>query len=349
MSVLNIQNLKVSYQNQPIIKNLNLQIEPGEIVALFGPSGGGKSTVLKAVAGLLEEVSGLVTIGETLALSDKLNLPTEKRNVGLIFQDYALFPHLTVEENVAFGLGHLSKTERLERVTEMLALIKLSSSRTKYPHQLSGGQQQRIAIVRALACKPNILLFDEAFSNIDPQFRFELIADIRMLLKDQNTSALFVTHNQDEAFAFCDRIAVLNAGRIEQIDTAERLFNYPRTRFVAEFLGEGLWLRTQVASAHRLSSELGDIAYCGESSIESMIGKYVDIYLRPHHLRLELSLDSSIKVTKERFVGQYFEATIEWFGQSIKVRTVYSFLNKAVKIKVDTNVSAVFLEQSFAP
>lgn len=349
MSVLSIQNLNVSYQKQPIIKDLDLQIEPGEIVALFGPSGGGKSTVLKAVAGLLEEVSGIITIGDKLVLDHKTHVPAEKRNVGLIFQDYALFPHLTVEENIAFGLNKLSRAERIYRVADMLALIKLSDCRQKYPHQLSGGQQQRIAIVRALACHPNILLFDEAFSNIDPQFRFELIADIRTLLKHQNTSALFVTHNQDEAFAFCDRIAVLNAGRIEQIDTAERLFNYPKTRFVAEFLGSGLWLRAQVESPHRLSSELGDIAYCGEASLETHLGKNVDIYLRPHHLRLEFCLDSMVKVEQERFVGQYFEATLNWYGQIIKVRTVYSFLNKTVKIKVDTNVSVVFPEQVIAP
>lgn len=349
MSVLNIQNLNVSYQKQSIIQNLQLDIEPGEIVALFGPSGGGKSTVLKAIAGLLEGVSGRIVIGDKVVLDKHIYVPAEKRNVGLIFQDYALFPHLTVEENIAFGLNKLPRKASLERVANMLSLIKLDDCRKKYPHQLSGGQQQRIAIVRALACEPDLLLFDEAFSNIDPQFRFELIADIRTLLKDQNISALFVTHNQDEAFAFCDRIAVLNTGRIEQIDTAERLFNYPKTRFVAEFLGSGLWLRTQVESPHRLSSELGDIAYCGETSLEGHVGKAVDIYLRPHHLRLEYCVDSMIKVEQERFVGQYFEATLNWYGQTIKVKTVYSFLHKTVKIKIDTNVSVVFPEQVVAP
>lgn len=342
MSVLNIQNLNVSYENFPVISQLDLQIEPGEIVALFGPSGGGKSTVLKAVAGLLEHVSGEIIIGDKQVLGAKKNLPAEQRHIGLIFQDYALFPHLTVEENVSFGLTDMNKSERMSRVNEMLALIKLESSAKKYPHELSGGQQQRIAIVRALACNPSILLFDEAFSNIDPQFRFELIADIRVLLKNQHTSALFVTHNQDEAFAFCDRIAVLNKGKIEQIDNAERLFNYPKTRFVAEFLGDGLWLPTTVISNHRLSSELGDIAYCGEMALEAHIGQQVDVYLRPHHLRLEYCVDSDVTVEQERFVGQYFEAKLNWRGQTIKVRTIYSFLHKTVKIKIDTNISMVF-------
>ena len=226
MSVLSLQNLKVSYQKQAVINALDLEIEAGEIVALFGPSGGGKSTVLKSIAGLLDEVEGHIEVNGVTLLSDKVRLPAEKRNTGLIFQDYALFPHMTVAENVGYGLHKLKKSQRAERIESMLALIKMTEYADKYPHELSGGQQQRIAIVRALACEPSIMLFDEAFSNIDPQLRFELIADIRALLKHQNTSALFVTHNQDEAFAFCDRIAVLNQGRIEQIGTLVKRRNH---------------------------------------------------------------------------------------------------------------------------
>lgn len=342
MSVLSLQNLKVSYQKQAVINALDLEIEAGEIVALFGPSGGGKSTVLKSIAGLLDEVEGHIEVNGVTLLSDKVRLPAEKRNTGLIFQDYALFPHMTVAENVGYGLHKLKKSQRAERIESMLALIKMTEYADKYPHELSGGQQQRIAIVRALACEPSIMLFDEAFSNIDPQLRFELIADIRALLKHQNTSALFVTHNQDEAFAFCDRIAVLNQGRIEQIGTSEQLFNYPSTKFVAEFLSDGLWLNAEITCPNRLSSELGELPYTGAESLAQRVGEQVHVFLRPHHLRLELAPDADSKVEHERFVGEFYESFVAWQGQQVKVKTFYSFLNKHVHIKVDTNVKVVF-------
>lgn len=342
MSVLSLANLTVSYKQKPVIKSLDLEIEAGEIVALFGPSGGGKSTVLKSIAGLLDEVKGAIAVNGVTLLSDKVKVPAEKRNTGLIFQDYALFPHMTVFDNIAFGLSKMRKQQKVERVQHMLELIKLTDYADKYPHELSGGQQQRIAIVRALACEPGIMLFDEAFSNIDPQFRFELISDIRTLLKSQNTSALFVTHNQDEAFAFCDRIAVLNEGKIEQIGTSEELFSYPTSPFVAEFLSDGMWIDAEVVCPNRLKCELGEIPYTGLEALDNRVGEQVAIYLRPHQMRLELAPDTSCKVEKERFVGEYYEAFVSWKDKLVKVKTFYSFLNKSVQIKVDTNVKTVF-------
>ena len=342
MTVLELTNLNVRYKETEVIKNLNLQIEAGEIMALFGPSGGGKSTVLKAIAGLLDEVDGAIKVGEDMVFDHSTNVPTERRNTGLIFQDYALFPHLTVSENIAFGLSKLSKSERQSRVSHMLQLIKMPEYADRYPHELSGGQQQRIAIVRALACEPTILLFDEAFSNIDPQFRFELIKDIRELLKAQNIAGLFVTHNQDEAFAFCDRIAVFNRGKIEQVDDAEHLFNYPATRFVAEFLGEGIWLKTEVLAQERLKSSLGELFYHGDADLTSFIGEEVEVYLRPHHLALEHTLSSDLVVNQERFVGEFYESILEINGQSIKVKTSESFLNQPVALKVDTKIVNIF-------
>lgn len=343
MSVLELSNLNVRYKDTEVIKRLNLQIAPGEIMALFGPSGGGKSTVLKAIAGLLDEVEGVIKIGEHLVFDEKINVPTEKRHAGLIFQDYALFPHLTVSENIAFGLSKLSKAERKSRVEHMLQLIKMSELSERYPHELSGGQQQRIAIVRALACEPTILLFDEAFSNIDPQFRFELIKDIRELLKAQNIAGLFVTHNQDEAFAFCDRIAVLNNGKIEQVNNAEHLFNYPASRFVAEFLGEGIWLKTQVSGDKRLQSSFGELIYEGMEDLSNKVGEDADVYLRPHHLTLEHTSQSEHVVQQERFVGECYESLLEINGQVIKVKTTESFLNQPVAVKVDTKILNVFM------
>jgi iron(III) transport system ATP-binding protein len=347
--VLSLSKLNVSYQSSKssqgklqIIDDLELEVNTGEIVALFGPSGGGKSTILKAISGLLENVSGDVFIGGKQVMGTNINIPAEQRQIGLIFQDYALFPHLTVAQNVAFGLDKLTKVERQTKVDSLLTLIKMSEYAGRYPHELSGGQQQRIAIVRALACEPELLLFDESFSNIDPQFRFELISDIRTLLKQHNIAALFVTHNQDEAFAFCDKIAVLHQGKIEQIAPAEQLFNSPKTRFVAEFLGQGLWLPCTVKSSDTLHSELGNISYAGDIDLLTKINSTVDVYIRPHQLKLTLSADSDIVVKFERFVGEFYQSHLFWNEQNIIVKSRTSFLNKHIKIEVDTPVWSIF-------
>lgn len=323
---------------------MELSINEGEIVALFGPSGCGKTTVLKSVAGLLEQAKGNITIAGRDVLSSKLNVPTEKRKVGLIFQDYALFPHLTIAENIAFGLSHLSKEESNQKVREMLDLVKMAEYIDAYPNQLSGGQQQRIAIVRALACEPDILLFDEAFSNIDPQFRFELIADIRLLLKQQNIAAMFVTHNQDEAFAFCDRIAVMSKGKIEQLDTAEKLFSEPSTRFVAEFLGEGIWQQALVNTPSTLVSEFGEINYTGSQDLSGYLGKHVGIYLRPHQLSLVSRENSEIEVQQERFVGDGYQSQLELTQGLVHVKSSHSFLGKTVSIQATGSLEKVFFD-----
>ncbi|EWH10436.1 iron ABC transporter ATP-binding protein [Catenovulum agarivorans DS-2] len=343
MSVLSVNNLSVSYHDKQIISGLNLQVQHGEIVALFGASGGGKSTILKAIAGLLDQVSGEIHIGDKLVLSNNINIAAEHRHTGLIFQDYALFPHLTVAENVAFGLHQLSRQQQQQKVTEMLTLIKMQEYAQHYPHQLSGGQQQRIAIVRALACEPTILLFDEAFSNIDPQLRFELITDIRNLLKAQKISALFVTHNQDEAFAFCDRIAVINQGRIEQVDTPEQLFSAPKTRYIAEFLGEGLWLQSQIQSNTLLQTPFGEATYSGSQNLAEYVGESAMIYLRPHQFTLTHDPHSQLQVHNERFIGECYESVFQWQQQSIKVKSAESFLHQTVKVEINAKISKVFI------
>lgn len=344
MSVLSIHQLNVSYQALHVIKDMELSINEGEIVALFGPSGCGKTTVLKSVAGLLEQAQGKITIADREVLSNSVCVPTEKRKVGLIFQDYALFPHLTIAENIAFGLTQLSKQQVSQKVTEMLELVKMAEYIDAYPSQLSGGQQQRIAIVRALACEPDILLFDEAFSNIDPQFRFELIADIRLLLKQQNIAAMFVTHNQDEAFAFCDRIAVMSKGKIEQLDTAEELFSKPATRFVAEFLGEGIWQQAKINTPSSLISEFGEITYNGEQDLTDHIEQQVYVYLRPHQLSLVESKASKVIVQQERFVGDGYQSQLELPQGMVHVKSAHSFLGQSVDIQAQGTLEKVFFD-----
>ena len=342
MTVLAIQNLRVSYQQTEVIHGFDLAIEEGEIVALFGPSGCGKTTVLKSVAGLLSQAQGELTIAGRTVLSNGVNVPTEKRKVGLIFQDYALFPHLTVAQNIAFGLTDLTKPEQQTKVMQMLNLIKLAEYADAYPSQLSGGQQQRVAIVRALACEPDILLFDEAFSNIDPQFRFELIADIRGLLKQQNIAALFVTHNQDEAFAFCDRIALVHEGKVAQLADAQTLFTQPSSKFVAEFLGEGLWLHANVIANDKLHTEFGEVDYRGQEDLSGRVGEAVEVYLRPHQMQLSAEANSQFVVTQERFVGDSYHAIVSDQSQEFTVKSQVSMGQQAVSIHINTVITKVF-------
>ncbi len=342
VSLLSINNLTVGYNTNPVIKQLNLSVEPGEIVALFGPSGSGKSTALKAIAGLLHDATGSIELAGQTLLSDKVNVPTEQRHVGLIFQDYALFPHLTVAENICFGLLKASKSEKEQVVSELLRLVKMSEYIDAYPHQLSGGQQQRVAIVRALATKPELLLFDEAFSNLDPQFRFELIEEMRDILKSKGITAVFVTHNQDEAFAFCDKIAVLHEGKVVQIDTPEHLFSYPKNKFVAEFLGSGVWLGAEISSVSSLNSEWGELPYAGERDLSNLVGQSAEVYLRPHQIGLTESADGVFEVLHERFVGEFYEIELQWRQQSLKIRTHSSYLGKRVNIRVKQPVLNVF-------
>ena len=347
MSLLTIKNLSVSYGDQVVIKDLDLSISNGEIVALFGPSGSGKSTILKAVTGLLKQVNGDVLLSGRVLNADDVNLPTEQRNIGLIFQDYALFPHLTVLENIEFGIKRWDLAKREAKVEELLSLIKMTEYKHSYPHQLSGGQQQRVAIARALATEPELLLFDEAFSNLDPQFRFELIEEIRVILKSSNIAALFVTHNQNEAFVFCDRIAVLQSGEIAQIDTPGELFNYPANEFVTEFLGPGVWLPAVIESPNQLSSEWGLLPYAGKTDLSSKIGEHVKVYLRPHQIGLQnnnstTSTTPTFMIDSERFVGEFFESTLNWHHQSIKVRTHDSFYNQKVRVRIKQAITQVY-------
>lgn len=240
-TALTINSLTCTYGKRAVLNRLSLAVAQGEIVCLLGASGCGKTTLLNAVAGLHAPVHGQIRLGTRLVdnanQTPRLFVPPEARHIGMIFQDYALFPHLTVKDNIAFGLRNQTPNQRVERVKTMLELVQLTGFARRYPHELSGGQQQRLAIARAMAPAPGLILLDEPFSNIDAQVRQTLIEQIRTLFKSQGITAVFVTHSRDEAFAFADRLAVMNRGVIEQIGTPQSLYQSPQTRFVANFLG----------------------------------------------------------------------------------------------------------------
>ncbi|WP_456475259.1 ABC transporter ATP-binding protein [Candidatus Pyrohabitans sp.] len=248
--ILKLENVTKSYGRQEAVKNISFEVRRGEIFAILGPSGCGKTTTLRLIAGFDRQDEGEIVIdGKVVA-----GIPPEDRNVGMVFQEYALFPHLTVGENVAFGLRNTSNKEEI--VHKMLELVGLKSFEERYPHQLSGGQQQRVALARALAPSPAVVLLDEPFSNLDPDLRAKMRGEVLNILRRAKTTAVLVTHDQEEAFSMADRVAVMNSGRIEQIGTPEEVYHFPSTRFVADFVGQADFIKG-IVEKHGIVTELG--------------------------------------------------------------------------------------------
>lgn len=231
------------------VERVSISLHKGEILGLLGPSGCGKTTLLRIIAGFEQPSSGTVEIAGRVVSGDSQWIPPEKRDTGMVFQDYALFPHLTIAENIAFGLKRknerLSRKDIEKRVVEVLHLVGLSGLDKRYPHQLSGGQQQRVALARALAPEPALILLDEPLSSLDVQVRQRLRQEVRQILQATGMTAIFVTHDQEEAMAICDKIAVMNQGKLEQYGTPEAIYTQPASRFVAEFVTQANFLRAK--------------------------------------------------------------------------------------------------------
>ena len=240
---LDLRQLDVQYpgRDTPSVRGVSLGLRAGDIGVLIGPSGCGKTTLLRAVAGLEPVSGGQVLVGQRVVSEPGHTAPAERRRIGMVFQDYALFPHLDVGRNVGFGLRSLGKADREARVKEVLTLVGLAGAEQRYPHELSGGQQQRVALARALAPKPDLLLLDEPFSNLDVDLRERLAHEVRNILKSAQATALLVTHDQLEAFAIGDVIGVMHEGQLHQWDDAYSLYHRPATRFVADFIGHGVF------------------------------------------------------------------------------------------------------------
>jgi iron(III) transport system ATP-binding protein len=284
-----LKTLTKRYGDLAAIEELSLEVNPGELVSLLGPSGCGKTTTLRLVAGFLKPEGGEIWVGERCLSSASILVPPERRRMAMIFQSYALWPHMTVAQNVAYGLrfkSGLTRADRDRRVGEMLRVVQLAGYEPRYPGELSGGQQQRVAVARALVVEPEILLLDEPLSNLDANLREEMRFEIRRLHEAFGITTLYVTHDQAEAMVISDRVAVLHQGRVEQVGTAEDLFRRPRTRFVAEFIG-----RTNLLDA--VTAEPG-VAARGAlrlrlASRETASGAPLVVSIRPHEIELVMA------------------------------------------------------------
>jgi iron(III) transport system ATP-binding protein len=257
-AALHCHNLSKSFGDTRAVHDFSLEVPQGQVVALLGPSGCGKTTVLRLIAGFENPDEGTVTVGGQCVFQPRRNLPPEKRRVGMVFQEGALFPHLTVAQNVAYGLPR--GDQRKVRVQEVLTLVGLENLGHRMPHQLSGGQQQRVALARALAPQPQLLLLDEPFSNLDPGLRDQVRRDVLEIIRNTRVTAIFVTHDQEEALFIGDTIAVMREGRVEQVDSPEEIFHHPATRFVAEFIGTVDFLPAW-RSGDRLTTEIGSMSW----------------------------------------------------------------------------------------
>jgi iron(III) transport system ATP-binding protein len=243
---LDVHQVSMAYDDKTVVRSVSFHLQDGEIGCLLGPSGCGKTTLLRAIAGFEPVTGGRIELGGRRLVDDRRRLPPDKRRVGMVFQDFALFPHLDVRRNIAFGLRNWTHDKRYRRVDELLSLVGLSGYGPRYPHELSGGQQQRVALARAMAPKPDILLMDEPFSGIDAEFREQLASQVRDVLKAERMTAILVTHDQFEAFAMADAIGVLGGGQLHQWSTPYDLYHEPADLFVADFIGEGTFLEASI-------------------------------------------------------------------------------------------------------
>ena len=314
---LDVSLLGVHYagRSKPAVDSVSFGLRAGEIGVFIGPSGCGKTTLLRAVAGLERAQTGTIRLAQEIVSSPTTHVAPEKRRIGMVFQDFALFPHLNVANNVAFGLSHLSASERDGRVGEVLELVGLGTARKRFPHELSGGQQQRVALARALAPKPRLLLLDEPFSNLDVDLRERLAHEVRGILKAAGATALFVTHDQLEAFAIGDRIGVMHQGHLHQWEDAYALYHRPATRFVADFIGHGVFAHARIqqhGSDVVVHTALGDFTDVQECPLpDAYPGGLCDVLLRADDIVHDDDAPVKAQILRKAFRGSEFLYTLQ--------------------------------------
>jgi iron(III) transport system ATP-binding protein len=327
-----VRALEHAYGAQRVIRGMDFTLDPGRIGCLLGPSGCGKTTVLRCLAGFEAVLAGEIRLSDRVVSSPSVQVVPERRSIGMVFQDYALFPHLSVTQNVAFGLSRLPARDAQARTAAMLDMVGLNAVAEVYPHELSGGQQQRVALARALAPAPDLLLLDEPFSNLDVDLRERISVEVRAILKAAGTTAILVTHDQHEAFAIADEIGVMRDGVIEQWDTAYNLYHRPRTRFVADFVGQGVFLRGLARERGRMDTELGQLE--GECPLEVPVGSAVDLLVRPDDIIHDDASPWQAEVAAKAFRGAEFLYTLKLASGTRLLSLVPSHHNHAIGEKI---------------
>ncbi len=347
LNALKLENISVAIEGRQIIDSVSLSLKQGDIGCLLGPSGCGKTTLLRTIAGFEQPAKGELWISNRRVSNAKLSVPVEGRNVGMVLQDFALFPHLNVKENIEFGLRKLSKRELDLRVEELTELLEISTFLMDYPHRLSGGQQQRVAIARAIAPRPKILLLDEPFASLDVELREQIATEIRTVLKQDRITAMLVSHNQLEAFAMADEIGVIRSGCLLQWDSAFNLYHRPVCTYVADFVGEGVFLPGQVSGAMQVQTELGAIN--GRQPHGFKAGEKVSVLIRPDDIIHDDASDMQAIVLDKAFRGAQFLYTLRLFSGATVLSLVPSnhdhAVNEAIGIRLEIDHLVVFQKE----
>ncbi len=338
---LELREVSKIFPGVAAIDRLSLVVGAGRIGCLLGPSGSGKSTVLRVIAGFERPDAGEVLAGGDLLSGRGTWIPPERRRIGMVFQDFALFPHLDAVSNVEFGLHAEERGKRRRRARELLDLVGLAAQAGRFPHELSGGQQQRVALARALAPIPRLVLLDEPFSNLDADVRMELAQQVRAALVAVGATALLVTHDQREAFAIADEIGVLRAGRLEQWDAPWHLYHSPATRFVADFVGEGTFIQGTVLGPGRVSTELGVIE--GQLTSGQPPGTHVDLLLRPDDVIHDDASEMRAEVVERTFRGAQFRYKLRLPSGATALSFVPSHHDHAIGERIGIRLDAQHL------
>ena len=343
--LLELRNIECRYDIHAVVRDLSLHLNPGTLACLLGPSGCGKTTVLRAIAGFEPIYKGEILLRGQSVSRPGHTVPPEQRHLGMVFQDYALFPHLDVEHNIGFGLRKHSKDARHKTVMQLLELVGLGGLEKRYPHELSGGQQQRVALARALAAQPDLILMDEPFSNLDIELRERLGLEVRDILKSQNIAAILVTHDQQEAFALGDVVGIMNQGNILQWDTPFNLYHEPVNRFVADFIGQGVFLPGTLVTPDTVETDVGIIR--GDRAYLWPTGSAVDVLLRPDDVVADESSALRGEVINKAFKGASIMYTLK-LASGNKVLALFPshhdhVIGEHVGIRIDADHLITFL------
>jgi len=335
--VLELDTVAKRFGDQEVISGLSLAVQEGEILTLLGPSGCGKTTTLRLIAGLEKPTGGQIQLQGAAVAGEGRFVPPEDRGVGVVFQEFALFPHLTARENVAFGLRDWQKADRDARVDHLLELVGLETHGDHYPEELSGGQQQRIALARSLAPEPEMLLLDEPFSNLDVDLRVEMREEVRRIIKEAGVTAVSVTHDQEEALSISDRVAVMNEGNIEQIDVPERVFQQPKSRFVAGFLGHASFVSGTVRG-DSVDTAIGRVLRDDVNGLAHQYdGTEIDLLVRPDDVTAFVPDDAEPngRVVYRRYLGP----TVLYRVELDSGETIECMHNHSDRITLDERVA----------